>query len=875
MTSKQRFRWLTRLFPPSFRDQYEDEMLEVLEHDHASRGSRLERAAFWERSVRGALGTAGREHLADLLPELRHVLRSLRRRPLFLAVSIASLGVGIGATAVVFATVGSFYLQPIPGIEAPDRLINIKPWSTTQEAWESASYPDVRDLAGQLETVDRLAAFSGRSLSVRIGLDDLPQSSLVQVTTANFADTIGARPSRGRYFTADESANEARVAFVSHRFWQDRLGAPDALPEILVNGARFEVVGVGPPGFVGIFKGFPSDVFLPLGIHRFLGLPDREDRSVRWLELVGRLTDGATVETATAELEATGQRMARQHPATHRDITLHVEPTTGMDADYRSGLLVFLSVLGVLGLAILGIATFNVAGMMAGRNLERQGEAALRRVLGAPRFWLARRSLLESLVLAVGGGLLGASIAWFGAPRVGAAFQLLDERIDMPIAVDGTTVVGVFVLTLLAAFCAATLSTRSGRSASLASVGRGRVGGGSRGRRLLVVGQVVLSFTVLMAAFLFLGATRQAARQSLGFDPRPVVTTLIDPRLVQMTPAESATFYQRLLEATRQDSSVEAVALSTRIPLGLGARFFPNRATVAVPGHQPPEGTDGFSIEHARVSSDFFDVLDIPMEAGRSFRQRAMSSPDSSADEPLEVVVNRAFAERFFDDDDVVGREVSVDGQPAILVGLTPTTKTRTLDEAPRPMMYLSLEQMPAGRAVLLAKAVGPTSGATRALRDAQRDLAPDLPIQELRTLESIVATGHLPQRVAAATTGSLGLLGLLLSSVGLYGVVAQWLASRTAEIGLRASLGATPNDLVRLVLRQGLSMTFWGIALAVPVAVLLARSLQGFLYGLDPIRPLLILGLSFAFAAVTALACWGPARRVRRVSPQSALRES
>lgn len=872
--SRHRFRWLTRLFPPSFRERYEDEMLEVLEQDHASRSGRLQRVGFWQRSVQGTLRTAAREHVVDLLPEVRHVVRGLRRRPLFLAVSIASLGVGIGATAIVFATLGSFFLQPIQGIAGPDRLINVKPYSTSQEAWESASYPGYLDLAQQLDSVEHLAAFSGRSLSVRVDVDDLPQSALVQVTTANFADTVGVRPARGRYFSDDEVNREARVAFVSQRFWRERLGAPEVLPDILVNGARFQVVGVGPTGFTGIFKGFPSDVFIPLGVHRLLGLPDRNDRAVRWLELVGRLSDEANLSTATVEVESAGQRLAAQYPATNRDITLHAEATTGMDADYRSGLLVFLSVLGVLGLAILGIATFNVAGMMAGRNLEREGEVALRRVLGAPRFWLARRTLIESLALAVGGALLGTAIVLIGVPRVGAAFQLLDDRIDMPIAVDGMTVLGIFTLTGLVAFFAAALSSRGGRSAALSSVGRGSVGGSTRGRRLLVVGQVVLSFTVLVAAFLFLGATRQAARLALGFNPEPVATTLLDPRLVQMTPEESASFYRRMLETTAQDSSIETVALATRIPLGLGARFFPNRAGVAVPGHVPPEGADSFSIEHARVSSDYFEVLDIPLVAGRSFRDRSITSLDSPPEQPLEVVVNQAFAERFFEGGEAVGRELRVDDRAAIIVGRTPTTKTRTLDEAPRAMLYLSLEQLPAGRAVLLARASGPTSGALEALQQTQRRLAPDLPVQELRPLASIVATGHLPQRVAAATTGALGLLGLLLSSIGLYGVVAQWLASRTAEVGLRASLGATPNDLVRLVLRQGLSMTTWGIALAVPITLLLAQSLRGFLYGIDPVRPLLILGLALTFAVATAIACWGPAHKARHISPQNALRE-
>lgn len=863
-------RWLTRLYPPAFRDRFEDEMLEVLEEDHRSRRTRTQKISFWRRSIGGTLSTALREHAADLRPELRHVVRTLRRRPLFLGVSVVSLGVGIGATATVFATVGAFFLQPIAGIDEPQRLINIKPYSKVQEAWESESFPNYFDLQEQLPSVEEVAAFSGRGLAIRVDENDAPRSALVQLTTANFATTVGIQPSRGRYFTATESEAAARVALVSHRFWVERLGSSDDLGEILVNGARFQVIGVGPQDFRGIFKGFPSDVFLPIGNHRLLGLPDREDRSVRWLELVGRLEAGASLDAATAEVETAGFNLAEMHPASNRDITLHVERTTGMDADYRMGLLVFLSILGVLCLAILGIATFNLAGMMAGRNLERRGEAALRRALGAPGSWLARRAFLESLLLAAGGALLGTGIALAATPRVGRTFQLLDERIDMPVSVDSRTLVGIAVLALFTALAATVVALRSGRAPQLSSLGRGSLGGRQWGRRALVIGQVVLSFTVLTAAGLFFGASRQAARTATGFEADRVVTALLDPRLIQLEADESRLFFERMLNRVEADPAVARVALTTRVPLGLGARFFPNRVEVGVPGLESPPGTDGFSVEHARVSAGFFDVLGIDLEEGRDFSERTAYA--AASDEPLELIVNRAFVERYFDDGVALGRELIVDGRAGTIRAVTPTTRVRTLDEAPRPMIYLSLEQRPAGRAVLLARAAGPLDPVLGVVEAVQRAAAPDLPVQELQPLRDIVATGHLPQRVGAATTGVLGLLGLLLCSVGLYGVVAEWLAARTPEIGLRATLGAAPTDLVRLVLGQGLALSFWGVALGIPLSIALATSIRGFLYDLSPVRPLLYLGLASLVVGVTLVACAGPARRARRVRPLDAI---
>ena len=874
-----------RLYPARFRDEWQDEMEAVLRSDHLDRESPSARRRFWLRTLAGILATAPKEHLLDLGLDVRYAMRGMRRRPLFLAVSAISMAVGIAAATVVAATLSALFLQPVAGVGTPEELINVKIFSSRSESFDSISYPDYVELRDSSNTLSDLAAFRGTVVSVRPSTGDEAVPVLAQIATANYLSVLGVTPSRGRFFSALEDRSSQPIAIVSHWFWQNRLAGRTPLGGLLVNGERLDLVGVAAPGFRGNFKGFASDLFLPLAVGNLVSMPSLDDRSSRTFELVGRLDSHQTRENAATEFEQLGLLLAQNHPEINTDLSLQVEAMTGLDADFRPGLLAFLLILLVVTGLILTIVSLNVAGMMASRAVERAHETAVRQALGAPSHRLGRQLTVETLLLGLLAAALGIAASFWGVHYVGAAFESIDSRISFDVTLDAASLTIAVVLAIAAALLASFASGSVGRKASLVQSQRG-TSPKQRWRRVLVVGQVFLSFVVLTCATFFLRALDEAGNMDLGFQPDPVAVTTLNPRLIRLGADESQRFFERIVDSLNELPTVERAALVTRIPLGLGARFFPNQQTVGVPGHLPPATPndktgagastptpDGFEIESTTVGEGAFEALGIQLAEGRSFLR---SDNVTSA---RVAVVNEIFAERFWEPREAIGRSIVVDGEEHTVIGVAKNSKYRTLDEPPTSFLYLSFYQRQPGVAELVAKArgdnsqIGRASSLLPALREAQLALEPDLPVQDLGTVNDRLASSLLPQRVGALAAGSLGLLGLFLSSLGLAGVLAHWVNSRSREIGLRMSVGARPRQVMNLVLSQGISLTVLGVCLGVPVAFGLARALSGFLYGVSSFDPWTYLSVAGTLGITTLLAGVIPALRAVRLDPLAALR--
>lgn len=861
-------RWIavvTRLYPRRFREEFGQEMQGVLRSDHRRHRSAGRAPRFWLRALVDTLRRAPREHLSDLGLDLRYALRALRRRPLFLLVAVLSMGIAIGAAITVVATLDAIFLRPLAGIADQDRLVNLKPWSAAQESFESASYPEVRELRRASSELEDLAGFNGAVLTTRRAAGDEPELHFGQFATANYLSVLGVEPLLGRGLDDDDERRATPVVFVSHWFWQNRLGGETPPPDLWVNGERLSVVGVGPPGFRGNFKGFDSHLFLSLGMGRLVALPGLEERTSGFLELVGRLAPGASVESARAEAAGLERLLQESRPGVE-GLELHVEPMTGVDADFRAGLLAFLLILLAITLLILGIACLNVAGMMASRAVERSTEAAVRRALGAPRHRLLRAVAMETLLVGGLAAAVGLGLGVWTTRLAADAFGAVDSRIHLDIRLDGTALVAAVVMALFIGLLALAASGLGRVPRGALAGNRGAVGRRQGWRRALVVGQVVLSFVVLVTAALFLRALDRAAALDLGFDPRPVATATLSPPLAQMSEEETADLFRRIPGELVGRSGIRHAALATRVPLSLGTRFFPNRIAVSVPGQTPPPGSDGFQVEHAAVSAGYFDTLGIEILAGRPF----LVSDDDSA--TAVTIVNQRFAERFFGGD-AVGREISVAEETHRIVGVARDARYRTPDEALAPFLYLALPQRSPRRAVLLARADGPPAAVLPEIRTVQLALAPDLPVQELQPLDERLAASLLPQRIGAAAAGGLGGLGLFLSAIGLAGVLGQWVSSRHREIGLRVSLGASPRGVLELVARQGLGLVLLGVLLGAPLAVAASRGLSGFLYGLSPVEPTAYLSTLAVLALAAGIAIAVPALRALRVDPLEALR--
>ena len=857
-------------------------MQAVMKHQHEQGGG----ATFWTRSVPGAVVGALREHLGDLASDLRYAVRTLRRRPAFLLIAVVSLGVGIGASTTVVATLDEVFFESIKGVDDQRRLINVKIYSDTIETFDLLSWPDYSELAAAQQqaessaSVSQLAAFGGSMLSVSTRAQDPPQLHLSQVVSANYFSTLGVGAQRGRLFSPDEDSAAQAVVVVTDWLWRTRMGGPELEPGTLsLNGETFQVVGVTEPGFRGHFKGFASDLFLPVGRGEVAGMPPVGERSGRFFELIGRLAPGADEAAAAADFARQGQLLASSYPEDNGDLSLVVEKLTGVDADFRGGLAVFLFTFLGLGVLILMVASLNVASLMTTRALARRHELDVRFALGAPRRRVARQLLVEASVVAGLAAALGIVLARQGARMVSEAFASVDARVDLGVDLD---IVSLSVTAALAVLVALLCGLGPGMAASKHSFGRLRSKSGSEKRglwRAAVVTQVVLTVVVLVVAMLFARALQLAGSIDPGFDPDRVLAVSIDPRLARMEDDAARALLDEARRGAGALAGVESVAMTTRLPLTLGARFFPNPITVAIPGHQPPEDQDGFHIESAVVSGGYFETMGIERVQGETFSDRERRRDSSSMEDSgtrgarQQIVVNEQFVRRFFDGGPVLGRALRAGQDELEIVGVVADSRVRTLDEAPQAMIYLSFEQRDPGRGIMLMRSARPPETLSGEVRALIRGAAPELPIRELSPLTDQLASAFLPQRVGALASGALGLIGLFLSTIGLYGVLVHSVQSRTREIGLRSSLGAAPSSLWRLIVGEGARLAVLGLALGVPLALGVAMLVAGFLYGVSPLDGWTYLAVALALLVVATLASAAPALRAMRIDPLEALR--
>ena len=871
------FRYLLWLFPAGFRDDFGAEMQEAFEADHrdAGRGGlRGGRGRFWLRTVTGVFRVAPREHLDRLGADTRYAARMMKKRPLFTATATLSLAVGIGATTTVAAIFHATFLRPVPGVTDDRPLVNVKAKSRYEETFDFVSYPNFNDIRRGSGVLADLAGFHGQSLSLARGAGAEPEAAAAMFVTGNYFDVLGLQPRAGRFFGEAEDAGDGAhpVAVVSSWLFTERLGSDPAVlgREIWLNGTRFTIIGVAPEGFRSHFIGFSSDLFLPISMRGIAALPDLEDRDGRWLELVGLLEEGVSLEQAAAALDVAAERLAKAHPAVNPALEIQVERTTGIDADLRGGLLSFLIVLLAVSGFVLGIACVNVANMLTTHVLARRGEMALRLALGAPRRRLVRQLLTESGLLALLAGGLGVLIAFWATRLAAAAFSALDARVFLAVQLDPRTLATALGVSLLTALVFGTLPAARAWRTDLTSALKGsarQAGPGSRLWRGLVVAQVVLSLVVLVCAGLFLRVLGHVDTLDPGFDVSGVVGVGINPSLAGVEPAEAPELLRRVLEQARSLSGTESAALVNRVPLSPGARFFSNPLALKIPSWEPPPGQEDFLIEHSAVSAGYFETVRIPVLQGRGFE------PADRDGAPRVAVVNQAFARRFFPTGEVLGATLTAGEDELSVVGVVRDSKYRRLDEGSTPYVYLSFWQASRNRGGLLARHGAAAGGYPGTLRGAIRTAAPHLPIGDFGALEERLTVSHLPQRIGAGVAGALGIIGLLLTAVGLHAVVAYAASRRYSEIGVRMSLGAGPGDIVRMMLRQGLVLAAVGIGIGIPLAAAAGMLLSSFLVGMSPADPATYLGIAGMVLAASLLACYLPARRAARTDPLAALR--
>jgi predicted permease len=811
-----------------------------------------------------------------LLHDLRYALRTLAKAPVFTAVAVLTLALGIGANATIFSLVNAVFLRPPVHVAEPERLVALYTSDYSGPVYGASSYPDYEEFAKQSDVFAGVAAFKPAFVSV--GEGDASLRTGAQAVSGDYFRVLGTRAARGRLFTADEAgAGAPGVVVLSHSLWR-RLGSEPGIvgSAIQLNGQPVTVLGVAPEGFTGTLRGIGTDVWVPIEQARrlSLGVADLNARGSRGLFVVARLAPGVSVAAAQARMTVVARQLLAAYgdrwsdlKGEGRRITVLSERAARVPPQARGPALGFAALLLVVVGVVLLICCANVAGLLLARGTARGREIAVRVSLGASRRRVVRQLMTESLVLAGAGAVVGLLVALWATDLV------LGVELPVPvtIALDFTPDARVLTFTAAAAAITALLfgllpALRVSR-ADVSSVLKGDAsrsfGGRARLQGALVAGQLAMSLLLLVGALLTIRTLRHAAAMDTGFVTRDVLLASVEPP-PGVRDSLSATALA-LRERVASLPGVRAVTWAGNAPLGVESA---NRMGVTVEGYRPGQGED-MEIHYNGVGPGYFATLGVTLLRGRDFAES-----DRSGAPPV-AVVNESFARRYWPGQDAIGKRLSVlgpDGPWAEVVGVARDGKYVSLAEAPRPFMYLPALQLPSG-VVLHVRTPGAPRGLGAAVRREVARVAPGWTVTSLRTMEEHVGQSLLPERLAGGVLSLFGALALALASVGLYGTVAYAVAQRTREIGVRVALGARQGDVLRLVLRRGVRLIAAGLALGLPLAWGASKGLAAVLPGVHATDPLTFAGASALLALVALAATYLPARRAARVNPMVALR--
>ena len=841
----------------------------LLEHRDARRARRLPATLHATASV----GSDGM--LATFTSDLRYAARMLRKSPVFTVVAALVIALGSGAVTTIFSAMNGILLRPLPAAADPDRLVAIERVSANEDDGRiQASYPYYRELRERARTLDGVAAWSKASLAI----SSRGEGSAVEgnIVSGNYFSVLGVRPALGRFFVPEEDRTPMThpVVVVSHAFWQTRLGGDSAAVggELLVNGRPYTLVGVAPAEFRGVFTPLVIDAWVPLMMQPHLR-PNRAvaDGSLSWLYTFGRLRDGATREAVAAEMTAITAALVADgtEPRGRRHFDrVHVSGLTGLPSDATRVAFGFVGLLLGAAALVLLIAGVNVAAMLSARAVARRRELAVRAALGAARAQLVRQLLVESLLLfllGAAGGLALAVVATGALERMPIPAEIpMSLELSPDLRVLAFTLVVSLVTGLAFGLAPAARATRQDVAVRL------RDGGPTGGTRRaiasngLVVGQLALSLVLLVAAGLFLRALRSGQTVGPGFERAGVATAALNAESWGYDSTRARAFFAALRERLEAAPGVEAVSYTDILPLtfnSMGTRLLPEGAAAA------PDGDGGVDVRMADVDAGYFDALRLPLVRGRAFTLR-----DDAASARV-AVVNETLARRLAPTGDAVGRTFRVHGERWTVVGVARDSRYADLGSSAPPVVYLPLAQSWRPDQTLLVRTSGDPAQAAALLRATVRAIDPALPPPAVMPLTQATSIALLPQRVAALVTGALGAAGLLLATVGLYGIIAYSVSGRTRELGIRVALGARRADVLRMVVREGMWLAGLGVALGLLLAAGAAQLLGNLLLGVSPLDLPTFAGMSLLFAAVALLASWLPARRAAGADPTVALR--
>ncbi|HLJ50302.1 MAG TPA: ABC transporter permease [Bryobacteraceae bacterium] len=808
-------------------------------------------------------------------------LRVLRRSPWFTAIVVLTLGLGIAVNTTVFSWINSVLLHPFPGVGDPQELALIETVTPNGEYLVNTSVLDYIEYRENLKLVSGVAL--GRFTPLSIGDKGNTTRAWAELVSPNFFDLLKVKPVLGRAFLPEEVRQEggAPVAVISYGMWQARFGgSPGVLGKtIRLNRHELTIIGVAPRGFHGSLAGVVFDVWAPSTMATAMGtgggtLHYRGTRDQT--STIVRLKPGVTVEQARAEVSALGKRLAALYPDTNRGIDLTVTPLWNGHLGAQGILLQPLRILMMLSVLLLLIVCANVANLLLARAVSRQSEFGIRLALGARRSRLAMQLLVETLLLSAAGAVAG--IALVAGLRMGQALSFVIPVADVPLDFGGglnlPTLGFVLLITVLTTLLSGTvpalLIARSDLNEILKEGGRNKgAGRGShRLRGLLVIGEMALVMVALIGAGLFHRSFQNARAIEPGFDRTNISVSQFYLSYAGYSAREQRDFCRNLRERLESKPGVLGVTYSDTIPMSTasGAGSTPWHK-LDVEGYVPAP-TEQMMIHRATIPPGYFNLLGIRVLDGRDFTEK------DTAEEPMVIIVNETFANRFFHGRNPIGRKVRCEGNLATVVGLARDSKYHTPIEGPTPFFYIPFRQWfaPGLNFTIFIKSAGDPLLLTPVLRREALALNQDA-VFTTRLLSDATAGSLFAQHIAASLLTVVSGISLLLAAIGLYSVMSYAVSQRTQEMGIRMALGARPGDVLRLVLREGLLMTIPGLVAGSLIALAAARIVSGMLVNISPSDPLTFALAAVFLGVVAALASYLPALRATHVDPVVALR--
>jgi putative ABC transport system permease protein len=797
-----------------------------------------------------------------LLKDIRFAIRSLLKRPGFTAIAIITLALGIGANSAMFTTVNAVLLRPLSYPES-ERIVLLEGINPNQGINQSnMSAPDLADWQSQTTAFEQIAGFlSGGSL-----LTSGEETERVRGTgvTADFFPLFRTNASLGRTIQSDDlQKGRDSLVVLSHSLWQRRFGADKNIvgTKVLISGASTTVVGVMPPGF-----DYPaqSELWVPLTLD-----PAKERRDNRYLGVITRLKPGVTIPQAQAEMNTINQRLAQSYVETNSGWTVKLtELRERLVGSMRTSLLVLL---GAVAFVLL-IACANVANLLLARATARHREIAVRAALGASRWRIVRQLLTESVLLSIVGGGAGLMLGIWLTKLLIAVSPPNTPRFDeiRPDARVFAFTLGLTILTgLLFGLVPALQSSRIDLNERLKEGGRGGSGGGThqRMRRLMMVSEIALSFMLLVGAGLLIKSFIHLRDVSPGFNPENVLTMRVSLMPAKYPQGEPRIQLLRQgLERLKGLPGVESAGAVLSLPLG-GDTFNVGRGFIREGRPATPE--ESGNAAYLAATPDYFRTLKIPLVNGRFF-----SEQDTEQSTKV-VVVNETMARQLWPGESPVGRHITIwrDEQfPREIVGVVGDAKP-ALDIEAGAQMYVPYAQDSGwGSLSLVIRTVGEPSAMATAVRNEIRTLEKGIPVYNVKTMNEVLMTSVGPRRTPMLLLSAFAAVALLLAMIGIYGVTAYYVTERTQEIGIRMALGAQMGDVMKLVLRGGMTLALIGIGVGLVGAYFLTRLMTSLLFGVKPTDALTFVAVSLCLLVTALLACYLPARRATKVDPLVAL---